>query len=107
MAIAKNLQKTKGMYEELLQKKADEKTLYDIKKDLHRSFPGHPYFDTDLYGDIGQKSLLNVLQAYSIFNKKVGYCQSMNFVVGFILLINGGNEREAFWFFAQLTRPSQ
>lgn len=26
----------------------------------------------------------------------------MNFVVGYILLVNGGNEEEAFWFFVNL-----
>jgi len=30
----------------------------------------------------------------------------MNFVLGFILLMNGGNEKEAFWFFATLTKTS-
>jgi hypothetical protein len=28
----------------------------------------------------------------------------MNFLVGFILLINGGNEKEAFWFFCALNQ---
>lgn len=49
---------------------------------------------------------MNILQAFSVYNEKVGYCQSINFVVGFILLINGGNEKEAFWLFAALTKTS-
>lgn len=53
VAIAKNLQKTKGLYEELLQKKADKECIYDIKKDLNRSFPGHPFFDKEKFGDVG------------------------------------------------------
>ncbi len=28
----------------------------------------------------------------------------MNFIVGFILLVNGGNELEAFWLFIELCR---
>lgn len=28
----------------------------------------------------------------------------MNFVIGFLLLVNGGNEVEAFWFFVELCR---
>jgi hypothetical protein len=31
----------------------------------------------------------------------------MNFIVGFILLINGGNEHEAFWFFAALCKTTK
>jgi hypothetical protein len=31
----------------------------------------------------------------------------MNFVVGFIMLVNGGNEEEAFWLFAALTDPDR
>jgi hypothetical protein len=30
----------------------------------------------------------------------------MNFLVGFILQINGGNEKEAFWFFHALLEKS-
>jgi hypothetical protein len=49
---------------------------------------------------------MNILSAFSVYNEKVGYCQSMNFVVGFILLMNGGNEKEAFWLFATLSKTS-
>lgn len=55
---------------------------------------------------MGQKALMNALQVYSVHNDKVGYCQSMNFVVAFIMLVNGGNEKEAFWLFAAMTKTS-
>jgi hypothetical protein len=42
-------------------------------------------------------ALLNVLSAYSIANKEVGYCQSMNFIAGFLLMVSGGEEVESFW----------
>lgn len=45
---------------------------------------------------------MNVLQAFSVYNKKVGYCQSMNFIVGFILQMSGGNEKDTFWLFSTL-----
>lgn len=80
--------------------------MHDIMKDLDRTFPNHPFFNNDQFGNIGQKGLMNILQAFSVYNEKVGYCQSINFVVGFILLINGGNETEAFWLFAALTKTS-
>jgi hypothetical protein len=81
--------------------------MHDIMKDLDRTFPNLPFLNKDQYGDIGQKALMNILQAFSIYNEKVGYCQSMNFVVGFILLMNGGNEKDAFWLFSTLTKTSK
>jgi Rab-GTPase-TBC domain len=47
--------------------------------------------------------LKNVLRAISVYNHKVGYCQSMNFVLGFIMLVNGGDEKEAFLLFEALS----
>lgn len=48
-----------------------------------------------------------MLKAYSIYDAKVGYCQSLNFVTGFILLISGGNQREAFWFLSSLNKNNK
>jgi len=31
----------------------------------------------------------------------------MNFLIGFTLLINGGNEKESFWFFASLAKTTK
>lgn len=50
---------------------------------------------------------MNALKAYSVHVPKVGYCQSMNFVMGFLMLINGGNEKEAFWMFTIMTKASK
>lgn len=53
---------------------------------------------------------MNVLSALSVFNEKVGYCQSMNFLIGFLLLVSGGHEKDTFWFFSSLlnsTSPNQ
>lgn len=76
-------------------------------KDLDRTFPTHPFFNKEGYGDIGQKALMNILKSFSVFNEKVGYCQSMNFIVGFIMLMSGSNEQETFWFFAALLETSR
>lgn len=46
--------------------------------------------------------LRNILQAYAVYNPEVGYCQSLNFVAGFILLTSGCRETESFWLFAAL-----
>ena len=60
----------------------------------------NPYFQLGKSGDIGQQAMKNILQAYSVWENDVGYCQSMNFVVGFLLLLSGGNEFETFWMFS-------
>jgi len=78
-----------------------------IKKDVHRSFPEEPFFSSGKFEHLGQDQLFNVLKAISIYFPNIGYTQSMNFLVGFMLLINGGNELEAFWMFVTLARDQK
>jgi len=54
----------------------------DIRTDIHRSLPEHPFYQESA----GRKSLKNVLCAYSYRNEAIGYCQSMNLVTALILL---------------------
>ncbi|KRX05358.1 Rab-GTPase-TBC domain [Pseudocohnilembus persalinus] len=76
-----------------------------IEKDIDRTFPKQDYFklgkNTQSYGQI---ALSRVLKAISVYCPQMGYTQGMNFIVGFLLLINGGNESEAFWLFIELCR---
>lgn len=76
----------------------------EIAKDIERTFSTHPFFSSQTNGTNGSKALHNVLMAYSAFNTKVGYCQGMNFVAGFILLMSGGNEEETFYFLVALLK---
>ncbi len=39
-----------------------------------------------------------------MYNKEVGYTQSINFVIGFFLLLNGGNDEDAFWLFVAISK---
>jgi hypothetical protein len=55
-----------------------------IERDLARTFPDNDYFK-DRQG-LGQRSLFNVLKAYSIYDPEIGYCQGLAFVVGALLL---------------------
>jgi hypothetical protein len=43
-------------------------------KDLDRTFPSMSYFNKESYGNVGQKALMNILSALSVYNEKVGYC---------------------------------
>ena len=85
----KRLKPTKGLYEEVLQKGKESACMADIVKDLDRTFPNHQFFFKDNFRNSGQNALKNILASYSVYNEKVGYCQSMNFLAGFILLVNG------------------
>ena len=51
---------------------------------LGRTFPTHPYFSRQL--GAGQLSLFNLLKAYSLIDKEVGYCQGLSFVAGILLM---------------------
>lgn len=58
-----------------------------------RTFPSHPYYSQ--YLSIGQLSLFNLLKAYSLLDRQVGYCQGLSFVAG-TLLLHVDSEDEAF-----------
>ncbi|RWS15269.1 TBC1 domain family member 4-like protein, partial [Dinothrombium tinctorium] len=77
-------------YRELLQNLTEQQ--HAILVDLGRTFPKHPYYAQPL--GAGQLSLFNLLKAYSLFDKEVGYCQGLSFVAGILLLHM--NEDEAF-----------
>ena len=49
-----------------------------------------------------QQALFNVLKAYSVLDKELGYCQSMSFIVAILLLYMP--EQDAFWVLCQLTK---
>lgn len=93
-----------------------------IERDLHRTFPDNILFKPDPVpattdqenGNIGTpnssvddetpmlKSLRRVLQATSIYNPKIGYCQSLNFLAGLLLLFM--DEERAFWMLDIITK---
>ncbi|KAM6178980.1 growth hormone-regulated TBC protein 1 isoform 2-T2 [Rhynchocyon petersi] len=64
-------------------------------KDMNRTFPDNIKFQKTADPCL-QKTLYNVLLAYGHHNQSVGYCQGMNFIAGYLILITK-NEEESFW----------
>lgn len=77
-----------------------------IEKDLDRTFAGE---NTIINDEAGRASLRRVLGAYSRRNRDVGYCQSMNYLAGMMMLQPTGEslsvqekEEDAFWLLASI-----
>lgn len=73
-----------NLYTETLSKHSgkDSLAIEEIEKDLNRSLPEYPGFQSE--EGIGR--LRRVLTAYSWTNEEVGYCQAMNIVVAALLI---------------------
>ncbi|KAH3760228.1 GTPase-activating protein GYP2 [Pelomyxa schiedti] len=54
----------------------------EIDRDINRSMPDHPYYQTDE----GQAELKSVLVKYARANPSIGYCQAMNIITALLLL---------------------
>ena len=74
----------KDIFQKFSKEKLDEDTEETIIKDLDRTYPSCQLF-TDKYGK-GQRKLFNVLSAYSLYNKEIGYVQGMGFLVALFLI---------------------
>ncbi|KAI1655180.1 TBC domain-containing protein [Daldinia decipiens] len=106
-----------GLYDGLLKQKAKNVDVEAIERDLHRTFPDNIKFrsgpvslsdssqqalakETEGIIPVVEKpmivSLRRVLHAFAIYNPKIGYCQSLNFLAGLLLLFVE-SEEHAFW----------
>jgi len=76
-----------------------EKTKSDlIYRDVKRTFPLQYYNSANkLKKENDEKSLYNVLKAFWNIDEEIGYCQGMNYITGFLLLISDFDERSAFY----------
>lgn len=111
------LKKDEGLYWKLLEQVRDGK-LGDtdrehIERDLNRTFPDNVRFKPDpttveaqqaqASGDGSEqpetsmvRALRRVLQAFAVHNPSIGYCQSLNFIAGLLLLFLDEDEEKAF-----------
>ncbi|KAK7993571.1 hypothetical protein PG989_006952 [Apiospora arundinis] len=120
-----------GVYDGLLKQKAKDVDNEAIERDLHRTFPDNIKFRsahnsstpnteaakrnstatlTVPTGNAARadetamiSSLRRVLHAFSIYNPRIGYCQSLNFLAGLLLLFVE-SEEQAFWLLNIITR---
>ena len=76
-----------------------EKTKSDlIYRDIKRTFPLQHYSSVNkLKKENDEKCLYNVLKAFWNIDEEIGYCQGMNYITGFLLLISDFDERNAFF----------
>ncbi|PAV76646.1 hypothetical protein WR25_25075 [Diploscapter pachys] len=77
----------------LLRARLVSKDIKQIDLDINRTYRDHLAFRKRY--DIKQKSLLNVLAAYSMYNTEVGYCQGMSQIAALLLMYL--DEEESFW----------
>uniref|UniRef100_A0A146KNV6 TBC1 domain family member CG11727 n=1 Tax=Lygus hesperus TaxID=30085 RepID=A0A146KNV6_LYGHE len=71
-----------------------------IRRDIARTYPEHDLFKEK--DGVGQESLFNVMKAYSLHDREVGYCQGSGFIVGLLLMLMP--EEEAFAVFVKLMK---
>lgn len=116
----RRLRDNPGLYEQLVVTAGtlDDLNAELIERDLHRTFPDNIHFKPDGYLKPTQThnggtitldpdepaliaSLRRVLQAFSLHRPQVGYCQSLNFIAGLLLLFL--DEEKSFWMLVIVT----
>lgn len=92
--VDKLISQNEGVYHEMLRLARTYSTeTRQIDFDVNRQFRDHVYY-CERYST-KQKSLFNVLIAYSMYNMELGYCQGMAGVAGILLMYM--DEEQAFW----------
>ncbi|XP_032888858.1 growth hormone-regulated TBC protein 1 isoform X1 [Amblyraja radiata] len=89
-------------YKKLLEMEEDPKLVESIRTDINRTFPDNVQFRRTTNPSFLQP-LFNVLVAYGNHNKTIGYCQGMNFVAGYLLIVTK-DEEKSFWLLDSLIK---
>jgi len=102
VGINPKIKEQPNLYRTLLARESEHSDT--ISRDINRTFPEHILFrDENSSGkSMGREALFNVLKAYSIYDREVGYCQGMGFIAGIFLMYM--SEEESFWMLESLMR---
>ncbi|KAG5418573.1 hypothetical protein I9W82_004101 [Candida metapsilosis] len=111
------LRKHKGLYNKIVMETRDiqNKESEVIERDLFRTFPDNIYFNSSITKagsstpeasyvkeeTVLIKSLRRVLTAFAHYQPQIGYCQSLNFLAGLLVLFM--DEERSFWMLVILT----
>jgi len=103
-----------GLYDNLVESTVNlhNKDTEIIERDLNRTFPDNIHFRPDRADSSLSSStvtpetpliqaLRRVLVAFSTYQPAIGYCQSLNFIVGLLLIFM--DEEKAFWMLVIIT----
>ena len=85
-------------YHSLLNQKVDSMIENQISKDLHRTLTDDNLFSSEST----RKQLFNILKAFAVNDKNLAYCQGMNCIAGFILVVSNYNDVDAFYLMLSL-----
>ena len=107
------LAKNKGVYDKLLlrisqqdsKRQSKNNDFEIIERDLGRTFPDNIHFHRESFqreDPVMIQALRRVLMAFTVYDPSIGYCQSMNFIAGLLLLFM--DEEKAFWMLVIITK---
>eukprot|EP00735_Rhodelphis_limneticus_P000822 TRINITY_DN11350_c0_g1::TRINITY_DN11350_c0_g1_i1::g.26398::m.26398 TRINITY_DN11350_c0_g1::TRINITY_DN11350_c0_g1_i1::g.26398 ORF type:complete len:422 (+),score=21.68,sp/Q6PBU5/GRT1A_DANRE/28.98/4e-40,RabGAP-TBC/PF00566.13/4.2e-33 TRINITY_DN11350_c0_g1_i1:177-1268(+) len=101
------MKKHPGLYQKSLKESEglENDVMRNIDACLLNTFPDHPLFYKE-NGDHaeGMHKLRNVLRAYAVYNKSVGFCNGMNHVAGFLILATSQHEENTFFLLHYLVK---
>ena len=118
--VAKHPEMYRRLLEDVQAGKLSDNDREHIERDLNRTFPDNARFKPDqtaaqvaATAGTGRRStepevpivraLRRVLQAFAVHNPSIGYCQSLNFIAGLLLLFLDQNEEQAFVLLTMVT----
>ncbi|KAJ6649202.1 USP6 N-terminal-like protein [Pseudolycoriella hygida] len=92
--VEKTIAENVGVYKRMLELAREFSTeVRQIDFDVNRQFREHVHY-RERYS-VKQQALFNVLTAYSMYNRELGYCQGMAGVAGVLLMYM--DDEQAFW----------
>ena len=84
-------------YQNIIKHSLKEEIKDLINKDINRTLEENKISSEEIY-----ESLFRILKAIALLDKEMSYCQGMNFICGFMLIILEGNEIDSFFLLMSL-----